>query len=41
VCVSTDVNSRAAGSDYRQTKQNVLMMSKDLNDVCVNALKLH
>jgi len=35
------VNSRAAGSDYRQTKQNVLMMSKDLNDVCVNALKLH
>merc|ERR1711988_1682766 len=35
------VNSRAASSDYRQTKQNVLMMSKDLNDVCVNALKLH
>merc|ERR1711988_1318352 len=35
------VNSRAASSDYRQTKENVLMMSKDLNDVCVNALKLH
>merc|ERR1711988_1077804 len=35
------VSSRAASSDYRQTKQNVLMMSKDLNDVCVNALKLH
>ena len=38
---SADVNSRAAGSDYGKTKENVLMMSKDLNDVCVNALKLH
>ena len=36
-----DVSSRAAGSDYGQTKENVINMSRDLNTMCVHALKLH